>query len=295
MLLEKFHLLLQDCSDILFKKGSLTVYYFHGIFKEEKEAALQKVDPQWVVTIQGLRQFIDSYLEHDYSFVSPIDVLNGLTGDKKYILMTFDDGYFNNLYALPILNEFDIPAVFFIISDYIKNQRPFWLDIVYRERKRQRVSLKKILCEQRSLLRKTHTEIDAYVRDSFGEKAMKIICDIDRHFTAAELRSISKEKNVYLGNHTSDHANLTCYHSSDIISQIRDAQDAIKEIAGITPVSISYPYGGYSGEVIKIAQEMGLKLGFTTWPQRASLPMRSQTGELMRLGRFEYRRAVSSS
>ena len=64
------------------------------------------------MTVEKFRQFIDYYVKHDYIFVSLNDIQNGLDPGKNHILITFDDGYYNNNLALPILKEYNIPALF---------------------------------------------------------------------------------------------------------------------------------------------------------------------------------------
>ena len=41
-------------------------------------------------------------------------------------MLTFDDGYYNNHLALPVLEEFDVPALFFISTNHVKQQKCFW-------------------------------------------------------------------------------------------------------------------------------------------------------------------------
>ena len=50
------------------------------------------------------------YLAHSYTFISTVDVLNGLDPQKKYVLITFDDGYYKNHLALPILRRYGMPV-----------------------------------------------------------------------------------------------------------------------------------------------------------------------------------------
>ncbi|HEY9771523.1 MAG TPA: polysaccharide deacetylase family protein [Coleofasciculaceae cyanobacterium] len=49
------------------------------------------------------------------------------------IVVTFDDGYADNLYqAKPLLNKYQIPATVFVTSGYVGQQKEFWWDEVER-------------------------------------------------------------------------------------------------------------------------------------------------------------------
>lgn len=49
------------------------------------------------------------------------------------VVITFDDGYVDNLYhAKPLLEKYDVPATVFVTSGYIDGQREFWWDEVER-------------------------------------------------------------------------------------------------------------------------------------------------------------------
>lgn len=269
------------------EKDSLSTFLFHGLFRSKEERSLNLVDPQTWITVEQFRQFVNYYLDHGYTFVSPDDVAHGLKENNKYILITFDDGYFNNRYALPILQEYDVPAVFFISTNHVIHNKCFWWDVIYRERKKEGKSTEEIVNEQYLLKTKTHEEIEQHILDSFGKVALQPRGDIDRPFSPSELNEFSKEKHVFLGNHTCDHAILTKYTSNEIKSQILDAQNAIHDITGITPITISYPNGNYSDEVIKISKESGMKLGITVDYRKNNLPIDCQVNNCMCLGRFD--------
>ena len=213
------------------EKNSLIAFTFHNLFRNEKEISLNIVDPIQRITMDHFRQFVEYYLNHDYTFVSPNDILNGLDNDKKYIMITFDDGHFNNQYVLPILREYKVPAVFFISINNVVNNKCFWWDVLYRERKKEGKSERAISQECKKLKEKTNGQIEKYLEDTFGGEAFKPVSNIDRVFTRSELKDFSKEKYVFLGNHTIDHTILTNCSSNEIESQILSAQNAIYEIS----------------------------------------------------------------
>lgn len=269
------------------EKSSLSTFLFHGLFRDEKERLLDLVDPQPWITVEQFHQFVDYYLDHDYIFVSPDDVMSGLKNHSHYVMITFDDGYYNNLYALPVLQKYDIPAVFFISTNHVTHNKSFWWDVVYRERKKAGRSTKEIVREQNELKTKTAEAIEEYLQRTFGEQALEPQGDIDRPFTPRELREFSKESNVFLGNHTSDHAILTNYDPDAIKSQIRAAQDTLRSITGMTPLAISYPNGNYSDRIIKISREAGIELGITIGCRKNYLPFTDKNVDRMRLNRFD--------
>ena len=68
-------------------------------------------------------------------FWNPIsldDLIHGLKSRKlprRAVLVTFDDGYADNLHnARPILERYEIPAVVFVIAGSVGAQREFWWD-----------------------------------------------------------------------------------------------------------------------------------------------------------------------
>lgn len=272
----------------LFKeKNSLIIFNFHGVFNNKNEINKNLVDPQTWITIDQFNQFIKYYSKHNYTFISPNDILQGLINDNKYIMITFDDGYYNNIYALPILRKYHIPALFFISTNHVKQNKCFWWDVLYRERIKLEASKKEILNEKNQLKTKTSEEIEQYLIKKFGEEAFKPKSKIDRPFTNSELRDFSKNKYVYLGNHTSNHAILTNYLSYDIKMQIIDAQKVLEEITGIIPKALSYPNGKYSKEIINICKDIGLQLGITTEYRKNKLPIDFQNNNFINLGRFD--------
>src|SRR6185503_14729774 len=88
-------------------------------------------------SVSHLRQLIEYYLDSGYRFIGPPDLLRGLDAGGKYAMLTFDDGYYNNVHALPILQEYRVPAVFFISTNHVRQNKCFWWDVLHRERMAQ--------------------------------------------------------------------------------------------------------------------------------------------------------------
>ncbi|MBI2118100.1 MAG: polysaccharide deacetylase family protein [Elusimicrobia bacterium] len=273
-------------SGFLPKKKSLSIFLFHALFWNKREKDLNLIDPRLGITVSDFRRFVDYYLNHGYRFISANEILNSSKLDENQALITFDDGYANNLLALPILNEFQVPATFFISTNYVKNNKCFWWDILYRERRKAGLSYNEIYEEQQSLKSKKYNHIEEYITRLFGKIAFTPASEIDRPLTPAELKACSHSQYLTIGNHTSDHINLTICSNSEIKFQIMDAQDFIKNTTGKSPSVISYPFGSYSNEIINIAKDSGLKLGISINTMKNDLPINLEGEKCMRMGRF---------
>ncbi|MDB5174351.1 MAG: hypothetical protein JWN51_3124 [Phycisphaerales bacterium] len=268
------------------ERDALMPFLFHSLFRNEREIAMNVVDPLQRTTVAQFRQFIEYYLGHGYRFVSPADLLAGLEPGGKYALISFDDGYYNNTLAVPVLKEFGVPAVFFISTDHVQQNKCYWWDVLYRERIAQGAPERQIYREAIAMKSLKTAEIEQELLARFGKSALTPRGDIDRPFSPTELKDFAANPQVHLGNHTAGHAILTNYSPQEIRTQVQTAQDALREMTGADAISIAYPNGAHNDQVIQICNEVGLKIGFTVRPEKRALPLSPSTPGLMRLGRF---------
>ena len=272
----------------LFRKASLKILLFHSLFLNSAEVGKEFIDTpvKKAVTLENFRKFIDKSLKESYIFISPDELFKKNWKLGKYILITFDDGYYNNYHALEILREYNVPAIFFISTANVFEQKSFWWDVLFRERKRAGVSREKIAEERQDLKKKNHEEIEKYIISAFGAEALRPKNDIERPFTSDELRDFGRNKLVYFGNHTRHHTILTNYSHEDIRNEILGAEEDLRGI-GVAPLKIlAYPNGSVSNEVIGTAREIGIELGMTAREKNNKLPLNDKTKYI--LGRFSF-------
>ncbi len=254
-------------------KPGLLSFLFHAVAPGHGSETMDRVvDPAQTLGEDEFRTFIEYFQRWGYRFVSPPEIRDGLDPRGRYVLMTFDDGYYNNLRILPVLQERQVPAVFFICSNYVDSGRAFWWDVVYRERIRQGAPPASIEREREALKSVDHLTIDGYLRSRFGDRALWPAGDDDRPMTRRELADFAAEPLVHIGNHTCDHAILTNYDREGIEQQIRCAQDMLASMTGERPFIISYPNGNWSPEVIEVAAASGLELGLLYDHERGVVP-----------------------
>jgi len=266
--------------------GVLLSFLFHSIFLNLEEARAGVMDPQQEITIEMLRRFIEHFQNHWYVFVSPSEIARGLRPGGRYVLLTFDDGYFNNSRALPILTEFHIPAVFFVSSGHVKEGKAFWWDVAHREMRRRGIPQEKIYQRLAELKGMKTAEAEAQIENEFGAKALVPVGDLHRPFNPAELKGFARHPLVSLGNHTSDHAILSNYSDDEARAQIQRAQDDILAMTGQTAEIIAYPNGYETPAIAAAARDAGLRFGVGVNPGRNRLPLQAGSAEAMALKRF---------
>ena len=279
-------LLASACLPVTGESKSLLIFLFHSLFQDGDEARAGVMDPQQGITVDMLREFLHHFKEQDYCFISPGDIVKGLEPRGKDLLVTFDDGYYNNVRALPVLEEFEIPAVFFISSDHIKHKKAFWWDVVFRELQKRHRTDENIRDAIAVYKRFKTAAVEADLRMRFGESALKPIADLDRPFRLFELEEFARHPLVSLGNHTKDHAILTNYSDEEVSVQIEGAQNDIFEMTGKRTEIIAYPNGNVSPAIQAIAWNAGLRLGIGTSPGKNRLPLRIDAGGAMMMKRF---------
>ncbi|PRY11247.1 polysaccharide deacetylase [Pontibacter ummariensis] len=268
------------------EQNAFNTYLFHALFKDREELKLHLCDPQQQVTVGMFRDFVIYHLEKGYTFVSVPDVLKGLEPDKKYLMITFDDGYYNNHRALPILEEFQVPATFFVSVNHVLQEKAFWWDVAYREGKKAGKTDGEILAEKNMLLSKTDDEVERYLEAEYGERAFQPVSDTDRPMTADELRKFSQHPLVHIGNHTCDHAVLPNYSEEGVERQIVEAQVKLERIIGYRPLSIAYPCGDYTNHTLEVCRREGIALGITVHHAKNFYSSLHDRNSLLTLNRF---------
>jgi peptidoglycan/xylan/chitin deacetylase (PgdA/CDA1 family) len=255
------------------ERPGLLGFLFHGVFASRAEVEAGANWPAQPLLAEELGRFIEYFLAQGYRFVSPADVLAGLDTSGHYALLTFDDGYANNLRALPVLASFAVPATFFVSARHVAEGRAFWWDVVYRERRRRGASFEAIRREVGELRRLLPEEIEAQLHRDFGPEAMRPIGDGDRPLTAEELRTLARHPLVTVGNHGATHPDLTRVDAARLAAEIGECQVFLEAVTGAIPVAFAYPDGRFDERAIRAASEAGLRLAVTTRRAKAHLPL----------------------
>ncbi len=95
----------------------LLILMYHGVLKDPKRTG------KYVITPQKFEEDLVYLKKNGYGFVTAKQVVkyvfSGAPLPEKPVLLTFDDGMYNNLeYVLPLLEKHDAYAVFSVVGSY---------------------------------------------------------------------------------------------------------------------------------------------------------------------------------
>ena len=224
--------------------------------------------------------------------------LSGRYGAKRpRVAVTFDDGYADNLYtARPLLERYDIPATFFVVTGYVGQGREFWWDelekIVFGpeilSETVQFTSASATRCFNTSEFSRSSLYMSLYrdlqpmrheerrnVLDQLLECSHQSpsVRESHRIMSAEEVCRLADGKLVEIGAHTVTHPRLSSQPLERQRAELQNGKSWLEELLGRTIASFSYPFGGsghYAAETVSAVREAGYLRACTTAAHRVA-------------------------
>jgi peptidoglycan/xylan/chitin deacetylase (PgdA/CDA1 family) len=216
---------------------------------------------------------------------------------RRAVVLTFDDGYADNLYAAkPLLERYEVPATVFVATGYLGVQ--FWWDELARIVLTAKtlpehfsVKLNGNVCEWRLLPTRHHRfrPTDSARRKrvlSSLQRALECLPENDRRQALEHIRAmagalsethsvqraLSPEEVLHLahgnllevGAHTVSHPILATLPLSTQKSEILQSKNYLEELLDQPVTSFSYPHGSFSGATVTAVRETGYACACTS-------------------------------
>jgi len=239
-------------------------------------------------------------LRNQGDFIQPNEMIGNLNAvlesKDNYFLITFDDGLKEQFdYAIPILDELEIPAVFFANSINFENKKVSTVhkihllrsiikprsflniikntkivnfsesekntaQIIYRYDDLQSAELKYLLNFKLSF-KQQEKVIGELFADHFEESTVlrELYMDTENILTLAQ--------RGYLGSHTHSHYPIGLLHMDEVKFELENSKSYFEKLTNSQIEMVAYPYGtgeACTDEVAVIAKAVGYKVGFTT-------------------------------
>lgn len=200
--------------------------------------------------------------------------------------ITFDDGFRNNLtVAAPVLADLDIPATFYVTTDFVASNRMSWIDriewaveavpsVALRLPWAEAVSRASAPAEKRALLddvrrnvKSNHAlDADALATDIQAQCGLPETWssddELDRKLDWAEVRELASDSRFIVAGHSHTHPILAFLDDRRLAAELDTSLALLAEKAGIGNVHYAYPEGlahCYSDRVIEALKARGIR------------------------------------
>lgn len=266
------------------------VIFYHGVEKDIKDSFVQSLH-------MPLKNFEEQilFLKKEYEIVSVDDLKGAITGnyklDKKHIVLTFDDGYKNNLEIVsPLLKSLNVPFSVFLSTHHINSGErfpTFLLRAFLTEANTPSINFKSInktfsIASEEELL-EANKQISYFLKTSPQDKVNEIVKEIKDAFSADQWSEIYfkyssdepmnwsnvkelKKYGAIIGSHCHDHfISNPKQKLIDLSHQLKHSQDLVQKNCGSCDY-FCFPNGlpeDISSEAYLTAQKI-YKLCFTT-------------------------------
>lgn len=247
-------------------QGCGAVFMMHHVRPASDNAF--KPNAHLSITPEFLRFAVNRIREKGYEILHLDEAVGQLKsgyGNKRYAVLTFDDGYRDNLdVAYPVLKELGAPFSVFVTSGLIDRTSELWWVAIERlvaENSELVISgqggespiscatpEEKVRCFDRlmDILGRDVQEPDqrAITRALAERYGLDLAALADEYMmTWDELRGLAADPLVTIGAHTHDHYALARMSEGDAWADIDKGMQRIEQELGLRPRHFAYPYG----------------------------------------------------
>lgn len=234
----------------------LTIIMYHSLLKDKK------LQNDYTISPDSFEEDLQYITKNNYSTITVGDLVNYVYSAKplpqKCIMLTFDDGYYNNYYyAFPLLKKYGCKAV---ISPIAYMTEKYTND---------------------GSVSTTYGHINA---DNIKEMVSSGLVEIQNH--SYNMHKLTPRRGVAKKSVESDDE-----YKAVILEDITRAQKYLKSSAGVNPNCFVYPFGAKSDSTLDIIKELGFVSTMTCTEKTNRIT--HDPDSLFELGR--YRRVPSES
>lgn len=202
---------------------NVPIIMYHSVLKSQSG--------KYIVHPETLENDLKYIKENGYTTITITDLINYVHSDcslpEKPIIITFDDGHYNNLtYVLPLLEKYDMVAVISIVGKYTDT---------YSQSNEANPNYSYLRwSDVNDLIKSNRIEFQNHT--------------YDMHNMTNSRRGCMKKKNESIEN-----------YSSILTNDLKKLQDEFEANTGYIPNTFTYPFGAISNASINIIKKLGFK------------------------------------
>lgn len=204
----------------------LPVLMYHSINSRESKAG------EYVITPEALREDLEWLTKNGYHTVVVQDLIDyveqGVPLPEKPVMLTFDDGYYNNyLNAFPLLQEYRMKAVISIIVGET---------------------------DKYSQLDENRENYSHLTWDQIGEMMESGLVEFQSHSYSLHKNGNGERKGI--GKKSGE---TTEQYQQAIREDVEKGQLRFVEMTGYAPTAFTYPFGAVSEDSYPVLEELGFR------------------------------------
>lgn len=261
--------------------GRGVILMMHAIHKDD-QAPINKAG---TISQSYFELVLKAVSQSDFEPIRLQDIPERLKSNKKrrFISLTFDDGYKNNLeLAVPLLEKYNIPATMFITSNgMIGNLDYEWGALEYYLSVSDSITIDMLNLKTKSLLQKRQAYqkiAQACLADyqvwkpkllNFFKKESMNLNDLSQNafLDRDGVKQLARSPMVDIGGHTVSHPMLSKLSESEALHEMQKNKTDLEKLLDREIFSFAYPYGGTPAcaeREFKFASQIGYKVAVTT-------------------------------
>jgi peptidoglycan/xylan/chitin deacetylase (PgdA/CDA1 family) len=262
----------------------------HGVILLYHRVADTKDDPQLLcISPRNFREHLEVIRER-YRPLSLQELVRSLEAcrlPERFVVITFDDGYADNLHnAKPLLAKAGVPATVFVSTGCLGGSQGFWWDelqgillppaaegavrwnVAEKTAPSARHELYRASCEKLRALPAADRRkaLDDLRRQHGSGAGAESPCQV---MSAEDVGALAKDGLVEIGAHTVNHPRLAALPLDEQRQEIVGSKVQLEAILGGPVRSFSYPFGGtddYSAETVRLVSEAGFNCACANSP-----------------------------
>ena len=244
---------------VVVESVKLPIVMYHDVMKASKG--------RYIVSPAQLESDVSALLDAGYTFVSPREVILYAEGKaalpEKPVMLTFDDGHYNNAYyGLPVFEKYDAKATFCVVGEYADR----YSESVKSERDNPNYS--------------------CLTWDEISELAKGRLVNFASH--SYDMHALKGRHGIMPKSGESDEAYVAA-----LKTDTEKLQTRMEMFAGGRSEVYAYPFGLYTPLSRQTLEDLGYKM-FLTCNEHVSTVRYGDTDSIKELGRFNREGAYST-
>jgi peptidoglycan/xylan/chitin deacetylase (PgdA/CDA1 family) len=272
------------------------VFMLHRVLPIE-----QKNEFTWnkslAITPEGLEKWIIYFKQNNYEFWS-VDQMhyclqNKVKPTKKFVVLTIDDGYKDNLvYGLPVIEKHQVPLSIFVTSCFPNQTANYWWYLMENHMLKSNsievldgtIFSWKNTVEAQKNSSKVREIVKSYSHQQFNDWIKNKVLDGEKlnanwqkslALSWEDIASLAQHPLITIGGHTLNHLSLKAQDITIAEKEIRDNKEEIESYLNQKIQHFVYPYGSLKDagqREYEILQKLGYKTGFLNHPGNVFFP-----------------------